>query len=279
MSEWTIAGRTVVVTGGSRGIGRAAAEALARFGAHVVLVGRDRQRHQPVLDVIDSAGGMATLVEADLSDLSAVARAAGTLREADPPVTVLINNAGVAGARGVTVDGFEMAFGVNHLAHFLLTRLLLDVIVVHSPGRILTLSSDAHLGMGSLDLEGVVGSTRSWFGASEYRRSKAANVAFTVELSRRLAGTGVVAAAVHPGLVATGIWRSLPTPIRALLTMRMVTPEVGAALLVDCATVSELTPGGYYTPVGIGRAAGYATDPSTARTLWERSEELVARWL
>lgn len=279
MSDWTVAGRTVVVTGGSTGIGRAAAEALARRGAHLVLVGRDRQRHQPVLDVIAASGAIGTLVEVDLSDLSAVARAARALREANPPVTVLINNAGVAGARGVTADGFEIAFGVNHLAHFLLTRLLMDVIVAHSPGRILTLSSDAHLGMGSLDLEGVVGGTRSWFGAFEYRRSKAANVAFSVELSRRLEGTGVVAATVHPGLVATGIWRSLPAPIRALLTRRMVPPELGAALLVECATAPELIPGGYYTPAGIGTAAGYATDPSTARSLWERSEELVAKWL
>lgn len=279
MSEWTIAGRTVVVTGGSSGLGRAAAESIAVLGAQLVLVGRDRVRHQPVLDAIAASGGEATLIEADLSSLSEVVAAAGAIRDSHPPVTVLVNNAGVGGTRGITVDGFELAFGVNHLAHFLLTRLLLDVIVAHAPGRILTLSSDAHFGMRSLDWENVVGRTRSWTGVFEYRRSKAANVAFTVELSRRLEGTGVVAAAIHPGLVATGIWRRIPSPIRGLVTGRMVPPELGAALVVQCAVGPDLMPGAYYTPDGVRAAAANATDPRTARLLWERSEELVDRWL
>ncbi len=249
------------------------------MGAHLVLLGRDRLRHQPVLDAITSSGGKATLVEADLSDLAAVAEAARSIRESNPPVTVLINNAGVGGTRGVTADGFELAFGVNHLAHFLLTRLLMDVIVAHSPGRILTLSSNAHLGLRSLNWDGVVGRTRSWTGLSEYRRSKAANVAFTVELSRRLKGTGVLAAVIHPGLVDTGLWRRLPAPIRGLVTRRMIPSELGAAVVVNCATAADLISGGYYTPRGLGSAADYATDPDIARSLWERSEELVARWL
>jgi len=279
VSEWSIAGRTVAITGGSGGIGREAALALAAMGAQVVIVGRDRDKHQSVLGPIAARGGTASLVEADLSDLAQVARAGRVLRDLDPPLTVLINNAGVAGARGVTVDGFELALGVNHLAHFLLTSLVLESMVANAPGRVLTVSSEAHRAFGPTDWDRVTGSSKSMTGIAEYRRSKAANVAFTVELSKRLAGHNVAAVAIHPGLIATGIWRRIPRPLRGVVTRRMLPPELGAAVVVNCATAADLVSGGYYTPRGLEPASQYATDSATAGQLWRNSEEMVARWL
>jgi retinol dehydrogenase 12 len=279
VNEWSIAGRTVGITGASGGIGREAAVALAAIGAEVVIVGRDRDKHRSVLDLIAAAGGKGSLVEADLSDLSQVAGAGHILRGLDPPLTVLINNAGVAGARGVTVDGFELAFGVNHLAHFLLTRLVLNSLVANAPGRVLSVSSEAHRGFGPSDWDRVTGSTRSMTGLPEYRRSKAANVAFIVELSKRFAGHHVAAVAIHPGMIATGIWRRIPRLVRGLVTRRMLPQELGAAVVVNCATAPDLVPGAYYTPRGLETASRYATDPATGGELWQKSEAMVARWL
>jgi retinol dehydrogenase 12 len=252
--------------------------------ARVVIVGRDRDKHQSVLDLITAAGGRASLVEADLSDLSQVARAGHVLRDLNPPLTVLINNAGVAGARGVTVDGFELAFGVNHLAHFLLTNLVLDSMVAKSPGRILTLSSEAHRGFRPTDgdwadWDRVTGSTSSMTGIAEYQRSKAANIAFTIELSRRLAGHDVAAVAIHPGVIATRIWRRIPRPLRSLVTRQMLPAELGAAVVMNCATAADLVSGGYYTPRGLEPASRHATDAATAGELWLKSEAMVAKWL
>ncbi|HEX5671321.1 MAG TPA: SDR family NAD(P)-dependent oxidoreductase [Acidimicrobiia bacterium] len=284
VNGWSIAGRTVAITGGSAGIGKAAALALAAMSAKIVIVGRDHDKHQSVLGLIAAAGGKASLVEADLSDLSQVARAGHILRDLDPPLTVLINNAGVAGARGVTVDGFELAFGVNHLAHFLLTSLVLASMITNAPGRILTVSSEAHRRFGPADGDWahwnrVTGSTRSATGIAEYQRSKAANVAFTVELNKRLAGLDLVAVSIHPGVIATRIWRRIPRPLRGLATRRMLPPELGAAVVVNCATAAHLVSGGYYTPRGLEPASQYATDPAVAGELWRTSEEMVGRWL
>lgn len=279
MNGWHLGGRTVAITGGSGGIGRATAVALAGLGAEPVLVGRDFDKHQPLLASLAAIGAKASFVDTDLSDLASVARAGRALGEFNPPVSVLINNAGVGGARGVTADGFELAFGVNHLAHFLLTRLLLESMILHSPGRILTLASEAHQGVRFIDWDRVARTTRSFTGLPEYSRSKAANIAFTVELSKRLAGDNVKAVAIHPGLVATGIWRRIPPPLRWVMTRRMFTPELGAAVVVNCATTTDLVSGAYYTPAGLGTASRYATDASTARSLWEKSDEMVARWL
>jgi NAD(P)-dependent dehydrogenase (short-subunit alcohol dehydrogenase family) len=279
VSGWSLAGRTVAITGGSEGIGKAAALALAAKRAKVVIVGRGPDKHQSVLSLIGAAGGRASWVEADLSDLSQVARAGHILSDLDPPLTVLINNAGVAGARGVTVDGFELAFGVNHLAHFLLTSLVFDSMVANAPGRILTVSSEAHRGSGPTSWDRVTGPTRSVTGIAEYQRSKAANVAFTVALSKRLAGLDVTAVSIHPGVIATRIWRRIPRPLRGLATRRMLSPELGAAVVVNCATAPDLVSGGYYTPRGLEPASPFVTDPAVADELWRRSETMVGRWL
>jgi NAD(P)-dependent dehydrogenase (short-subunit alcohol dehydrogenase family) len=270
--------RPIVVTGASNGIGRATAIALAAPGAHLVLVGRSPQRHQPVLAAIREAGGEAELIEAELSDLSSVAKAARSILQRPAPPAVMINNAATA-RRGTSQDGFDLPFAVNHLAHFLLTRLLLDRIAEGGPARIINVSSNAHFGADPLRWEAAARPSRRITGLASYRRSKAANVAFTAGLDRRLEGTSVTAVSVHPGVVATGIWSPLPAPQRAWYTSRMATPEQGAAVILGCVIDPGLVGGAYYTPNGIRAPSAAAVAPLAVEELWRLSEQMVAPWL
>ncbi|HKX75690.1 MAG TPA: SDR family NAD(P)-dependent oxidoreductase [Acidimicrobiia bacterium] len=278
MSEWSLKGREVVITGASDGIGRATARALAGSGAGLLLVGRNRPRYLPVLDEIRSGGGEAELIEADLADLSSVAAAGRQLASRSPAPAVLINNAATTG-RGGTRDGFDLAFGVNHLAHFLLTRLLLPGLAEGGPARILNLSSNAHYGLRSFTWEEAAPRHLTFSGFTQYRRSKAANIAFTVELSRRLAGSEVIALAIHPGVVATGLYDRLPRPWRGWVKAGMASPEQGAVVTIECATVPWVEAGAYYTPEGIRSPAPYASSAESAHQLWNLSERLVQPWL
>jgi NAD(P)-dependent dehydrogenase (short-subunit alcohol dehydrogenase family) len=186
------------------------------------------------------------------------------------PIDVLINNAGVGGRRGVTEDGFELAFGVNHLGHYLLTRLLLPRI----RGRVVTVSSNAHFGAPGIDWERVRMRTRSLAGWREYQVSKLANALFSRELSRRAA---VATYAVHPGMVSTGMWR-LPRPILRVVTRNLLPVEQGAETSVWCATEPAIAgeTGGYYLRCRPGRVGDVVADDALAAELWARSETWVA---
>ena len=278
MSDWSLAGRAVAITGASGGIGRETALALAREGAHLLLIGRQPARYRNLIEEVAEGGGNADLTEADLRDLGSVAEAGRALAVRDRPPTVLINNAGVTG-QGQTNDGFDLAFGVNHLAHYLLTRILLDHLIAASPARILNVSSNAHYGLRDFRWSSAYQPRRSLTGFSQYRHSKAANVAFTFELARRLEGTGVAAVAIHPGLVATGLWRRILPPLQGWVTSRMISPQEGACTTITCAISPSLQPGAYYTPEGIRTPAPYTTDPGTSAGLWTLSEDLVGTWL
>ena len=274
-------GKVCVVTGASSGIGRVAARELARQGATVVLVCRNEERGAPVLEEIERRGGSgnATLLTADLSSQRQVREAAAAFLQRFERLDVLINNAGVAerGPRLVTEDGLEKTFAVNHLAPFLMTNLLLDTLKASTPARVVTVSSAAHKTC-RLDLDDLQGERRySGFGA--YSRSKLANVLFTRELSRRLEGTGVTANCLHPGVVATGIFRNVPGWLRAILTSRLVlSPEKGADTLLYLATapeVAEVT-GRYFVRRKPARTSRASQDAAAARRLWEASEALTA---
>lgn len=278
MSDWSLAGRSVAITGASGGIGREAARVLAGHGAHLLLLGRDPSRYQSIMETIVGIGGRAELFEADLADLGSVAETARALASLPQPPTVLINNAGTTG-QSKTRQGFDLAFGVNHLAHYLLTRILLEPMIASAPARILTVASNAHYGLRDFTWSKAHQPRLSLTGFKQYRHSKAANIAFTTELTRRLAGTGVVAVAIHPGVVATGLWRRIPPPVRGWFTSRMISPQEGARTAIECSTLPNLEPGAYYTPVGIRAPAPYAIDPDTTNQLWALSERLVAPWL
>jgi len=280
---WSIAGKTVVITGATSGVGEAAAIALAKLGAHLVLVGRDAGRGAASLAKIKAAGDAnAQLLLADLSSLAEVRKLAEQLRQL-PRLDVLVNNAGaVFTTRQTTVDGFERTFALNHLAYFLLTELLRDKLVASAPARIINVASEAHRSgkLDTGDLPGELKSPRAYSGLRAYATSKLCNLLFTRELARRLAGTGVTANAMHPGTVATGFGRNnrgaIGIGIR-LLSPFFRTPEQGAETIVYLAVDPALegVTGQYFADLKPKTPANRALSDADASKLWKVSEELT----
>ena len=278
--DWDIRGRTCVVTGATSGIGQVTALELARRGAHVVLTARSRERGQPVADAIRAATGNARVeVHAlELGNLRRVRESAAALLAAGRPIHVLINNAGLAGQRGLTDDGFELQFGVNHLGPFLFTTLLLDRLRESGPARVVTVASKAHFdARQGIDFAAVRRSTPSLTGLPEYAVSKLANVLFSRELARRLAGTRVTTYALHPGVVATDVWRRIPAPAAWVMKRFMLSAEEGAATTLHCATDPSLAgeSGRYYDGCREYKPSRVAQDDQLARELWTRSEQMT----
>ena len=272
--------RVVLITGGNTGIGLATARELACQGAHVFVACRSAEKARVAVDDIRRSSGNQRIeaLELDLANLDSVRRCARELLARKMPLHVLINNAGLAGARGLTASGFELAFGVNHVGHFLLTHLLLDRLKESAPARIVTVASKAHYGAPGIDWSAVRLPTRSRTGLNEYGVSKLANVLFSAELSRRLVGSGVTTYALHPGVVASDVWRSVPWPFRSLLKMAMITTEEGAATTLHCATSPALADqsGLYYDRCLEKTPSAAARDPALAAELWRRSLEWVS---
>src|SRR5579875_1959709 len=225
-------GRTALITGANTGIGLATAIGLAAGGHRLYLACRSLAKGEAAAAAVRARTGAAAVIPValDLADLASVARCARDFLDRDEPLHVLINNAGVAGRRGLTRDGFELQFGVNHLGHFALTAALLDRPV----------ASDAHYSATGIDFDAVRRRTAHLTAMPEYSVSKLANVLFSQELARRTAGRGITTYALHPGVVASDIWRRVPWPVRPLITRRMLTTEQGAATSVYCATSPDL---------------------------------------
>jgi retinol dehydrogenase-12 len=272
-------GRTILITGANSGIGKSAAIALARRGANLILACRSQSRTQPVLDEIAqlAGGGQVTFVPLDLADLASVRACAQQVNALSGPLHVLINNAGLAGAQGLTRDGFEITFGVNHLGPFLLTLLLLDKLRASAPARIVNVASRAHKRVDGIDLSAQQRSRRSRTGLPEYGASKLANVLFTKELARRLDGTGVSTYALHPGVVASEIWRRIPKPFLWLMKLTMISNDEGAKTTVHCATAPEIAAetGLYYDRRRVVRPSKRAEDRALAQRLWAASAAWV----
>jgi len=272
-----LTGKHAIVTGSNTGIGRVTAIELARAGARVWLACRSRDKTQPVVDEITAAGGKAEFLALDLADLAAVRAAAAAFLALDVPLHLLVNNAGLAGQRGITVDNFELTFGVNHLGPFLFTNLLLDRLKRSAPARIVNVASRAHTRADGFDWSRLHRPTRTVTGFAEYGVSKLANVLFTAELARRTAGTGVTTYALHPGVIASDIWRRVPWPFRQIMHLRMKTPEEGARTSLYCATSPDLAAesGKYYDASKERAPSTLAQDPTLAAELWRRSAEWV----
>ncbi len=275
MADRDLTGKVALVTGANTGIGAVTARVLAERGAGVILACRTRARAQPVLDTIAAAGGDAHFVELDLGSLASVRACAAAVLARDEPLHLLINNAGLAGHRGVTADGFEIQFGVNHLGHFLLTMLLVDRLKASAPARIVNVASIAHYKPRAIDYAKLRQKTPTTVGVKEYEVSKLANVLFTAELARRLRGTGVTNYALHPGVIASDVWRRIPWPIRPLVKRRMITVEKGALTTLHCATapLEQLVDGGYYDRCAEREPNPAAKDEAAAAELWRRSLE------
>ena len=273
--------RTFLVTGGNTGIGRATATALAAGGGRVYITSRSAEAGAAAVDAIKSAVGSQTvwLLPLDLASLASVRDCAAAFLARDEPLHVLVNNAGVGGQRGKTTEGFELHFGVNHLGHFALTMLLLDRLTASAPdagaargARVVTVASDAHYGAPGIDFDAVRRSTPSFTGQREYAVSKLCNVLFTQELARRVAD--VSSYALHPGVVASDIWRRVPWPARAIIKRRMLTVEQGAVTSVYCATSPAVASesGLYYDKCTV-RAPSRVATPELAEQLWKHSTE------
>jgi retinol dehydrogenase 12 len=274
-----LSGRTFLITGANTGIGRATAAGLANRGGRVYLACRSQQKGRAAAAAIVAATGneAVTFLPLDLADLASVRACAEQFLARGEPLHVLINNGGVAGQRGITRDGFELAFGVNHLGHFALTAALLDCLAASAPARVVNVSSDSHYQAKGIDFEAVRQRTASMTGMREYAVSKLGNVLFTQELARRVADRGVTAYALHPGVVASDIWRRVPWPVRPLIKRRMITAEEGARTSLYCATAPELAQvsGRFYDDCRERKASAVATG-ELAGTLWQRSEAWTA---
>jgi retinol dehydrogenase 12 len=272
-----LAGRTFLVTGGNAGVGYATAIDLARHGGRVYVAGRSKEKCDAAVASIKAETGNDQVfsVILDLGRLASVREGAQAFLSLDEPLHVLINNAGVGGQRGLTSDGFEIHFGVNHLGHFLLTQELLPRLVETGPGgRIVVVSSDSHYQAKGIDFDKLRTSTRSVTGLREYSVSKLANVVFSQELARRLDGTGVNTYCVHPGVVASEIWRRVPWPIRPIIKSRMLTIEEGAKTSLYCATSPDVAgeTGLFYDKCAT-REPSKAATPALATELWTYSEK------
>ena len=268
---------TFLITGGNTGIGLATAVALARDGGRVYIACRRAAAGEAALARIksDSGSGDVRLLALDLASLSSVRDCAAEFLALDEPLHVLVNNAGVGGQRGQTADGFELHFGVNHLGHFVLTQLLLERLTASGPGaRVVNVSSEAHYGARGVDFAAVRRSTATFAGAREYAVSKLCNVLFAQELARRLAGTGVTTYALHPGVVASDIWRRVPRLARPFITRRMLTTEQGAVTSVYCATSPAVAAdsGLFYDKCTVREPSPAATK-ELAGELWRHSAE------
>lgn len=274
-----LTGRTFLVTGGNTGIGLATAKELARRGGRVHIACRSQEKGRAAVAAIaaQTGGDAAGFLPLDLADLASVRACASAFLALGEPLHVLVNNAGVGGVRGLTADGFELAFGINHLGHFALTAALLDHLVASAPARVVTVASDSHYQAKGIDFEALRRPTRSRTGLPEYAVSKLCNVLFSQELARRTEGSGVTTCALHPGVVASDIWRRVPWPLRPLVTMRMLSTEQGARTSVYCATAPELAgvTGRFYDNCRERDASAVAT-PGLGRALWERSEAWTA---
>jgi retinol dehydrogenase 12 len=271
--------RTILITGATSGIGKSAALALAQRGARLILANRSPERTRAVIDEIARTSGRrdVTFVPLDLGDLSSVRACADQVNAMPGPLHVLVNNAGLAGAGGLSKDGFEITFATNHLGPFLLTMRLLDKLRASAPARIVNVASRAHTRIKKLDLTVQRQPKRSPTGLYEYSVSKLANILFTKELARQLAGTGVSAYAVHPGVVASEIWRRLPGPVLWVLNRFMISSEEGARTVLYCATEPTIAAesGLYYDRQRAIRPSRQAEDPVLAQRLWAASAAWV----
>ncbi len=275
-------GNTVLVTGANQGIGKAAAIALARKGARVVLVSRNADKGAAALAEVQAASPQrdGELLVADLSSQAEVRRLAAEFRARHARLDVLVNNAGViVPERHTTVDGIEETFAVDHLAPMLLTLELMDLLKASAPARVVTVSSEAHRGA-SMHWDDLQFRSHKYRSFKAYGQSKLANILFTYELARRLEGTGVTANALHPGVIASGFGQTYPGPLSVLVKIArpfLLTPEEGAATSVYLASSPEVEgiTGQYFSKCRPVRSNAVSYDIASQRKLWALSVEMV----
>ena len=282
MSVWTgIKDKTVVVTGGTNGIGLAAVKQFARAGANLVIIARNELRGRQAMEAIGCVAPTraVTFLVADLASQQSVRELAQEILTRHPRINILINNAGAMfWQRQLTGEGIERTWALNHLAPFLLTNLLLDRLKQSSPCRIINTASAAHAHHGVHIRFDDLNAERHYRGFQRYSETKLANILFTRELARRLRGTEVSATCFHPGLVATGFNHNnglLLSAFMVLIRPFCRSPEKGAETLVWLANSPELPrgEGNYFIDCRVATPTAEAQDGASAERLWQLSEE------
>jgi len=274
-------GKVCLVTGATSGIGQVTARELAKMGATVVAVGRSREKGEATVADIKrrSASDTVAFMQADLSSQASIRALATTFTDQYDRLHVLVNNAGgIFATRETTVDGIEMTFALDHLAPFLLTELLLPTLMASAPARVVNVSSSAQA-FGTIHFDDLQGekSYRAW---RAYNQAKLANVLFTYELARRLAGTSVTATCLHPGLIATGFAQNNGDLTQRLIKagqIFMASPEKGARTSIYLASspLVEGITGRYFVAKKPKPSSKRSYDEAAARRLWEISEGLT----
>ncbi len=278
-------GRTAVITGANTGLGYETARALASHGAHVVLAVRNLDKGKAAADLVVRRypGADVSVQELDLTSLQSIRAAADELHTRHDRIDLLINNAGVMMTpKQTTQDGFELQFGTNHLGHFALTGLLMDRLLAAPGSRVVTVSSNGHR-FGSINFDDLQ-SERSYSRAGAYGQAKLANLLFTYELQKRLAGTDTIATAAHPGSSATELGRNLPRVVEWGFGLTVQDAEMGALPTLRAATDPSVRGGQYYGPGGFLQMRGYpklvssnkrSHDTAVQQRLWQVSEDLT----
>ncbi len=278
-----LTGKTILLTGGTNGIGKVAALELAKMRAEVVIVGRNPQKTEQIVQRIKAESGNPHVeyLVADLSSMQQVREVGQKFLQKYPHLHVLVNNAGAIFAnRKLTVDGYERTFALNHLAYFLLTNLLLNRIIASAPARIINVSSDAHEGA-IMDFDDLQNEHHYGYGGyRSYGQSKLANLLFTYELAMRLAGTAVTVNAVHPGAVATGFGENNGGAMRVgmrIFHQFSLTPQQGADTLVYLASSPEVEgiTGKYWTKCHAIKSSPVSYDDTAQKRLWSVSAQLT----
>ncbi|CAI5794667.1 Hypothetical predicted protein [Podarcis lilfordi] len=277
-NETSLRGKTVLITGGNTGIGKATALDLARRGARVILACRDRERGESaVYDIRRESGNNEVLfMNVDLASFKSVRAFAAAFLKSEPRLDILINNAGVrTGSR--SSDGLNLAFQVNHLSHFLLTHLLLERMKQCAPSRVVVVASSGHR-WGKIDFQNIHKPVDGQSpGVQSYRNSKLANMLYTRELANRLEGTNVTCYAVHPGLVNTELFRHMSIWLKPLFWLFFRDTTSGAQTSIYCATEEgiEKYSGRYFADCRLHDPKPHARDDAVAKKLWEVSERMV----
>ncbi|XP_026072500.1 retinol dehydrogenase 11 [Carassius auratus] len=284
-SKARLDGKTVLITGANTGIGKETAVDMAKRGARVILACRDMDRANRAADEVRRRSGNGNVIVKmlDLASLQSVRALAKDVEQTEERLDILINNAGIMMCpQWKTEDGFVMQFGVNHLGHFLLTNLLLDLLKKSAPSRVVSVSSLAH-DTGKIHFDDI-NLEENYDPLISYRQSKLANVLFTRELALRLKGTGVTTYTLHPGVINTELGRhffpSLPRWKRLLfmpLFFFVKTPWQGAQTTIYCAVSESLqdSSGLYYSDCAVKEAAPQGRDDAAARRLWDLSASMV----
>ncbi|MCB1030190.1 MAG: SDR family oxidoreductase [Acidimicrobiales bacterium] len=270
---------TSLVTGANTGIGFITARELARRGDRVIVACRSEAKASRAIAELTAATGSPDIefLELDLGDLEAVRSSANKLLKRGEPIDILVANAGLAGQRGQTAQGFELAFGTNHLGHFLFVTELLELIrSAYQPARVVVVSSEAHYKPDSIPWEDLTKPTKSVTGLAEYGVSKLANLLFAQELARR--EPEMFVGALHPGVIASDVWRSVPWPIRPIMTRFMKGTEQGAKPSLKLAMSDEVLShsGSFWFEEKLKEPNRVAT-PDLAEELWQRSEQWVSK--